>query len=224
MSRIHDMGGRLGYGPVQPTLDAAVFAQDWHARALAVTLAAGALGQWNLDMMRHARECLWPGDYMRFGYYEKWLAALADMLVAQGLVSTHELRTGQAQGSSPLAARCLSAAAVGPALARGAPTQRHTTGPSPWPVGARLRTQLPARNMRVAGGHTRLPAYLAGKTGRVLMQHGSHILPDSHAHGQGEAPEPLYTVVFDAAEVWGQPERAGDEITADLWHSYLAPE
>ena len=25
MSRIHDMGGRLGYGPVQPTLDAAVF-------------------------------------------------------------------------------------------------------------------------------------------------------------------------------------------------------
>jgi nitrile hydratase len=76
----------------------------------------------------------------------------------------------------------------------------------------------------VAGGHTRLPAYLAGKTGRVLMQHGSHILPDSHAHGQGEAPEPLYTVVFDAAEVWGQPERAGDEITADLWHSYLAPE
>lgn len=56
------------------------------------------------------------------------------------------------------------------------------------------------------------------------MHHGSHILPDSHAHGQGEAPEPLYTVVFDAAEVWGQPERAGDEITADVWHSYLAPE
>jgi hypothetical protein len=112
----------------------------------------------------------------------------------------------------------------GPALARGAPSLRSAKAASPWPVGTRVRTLLPARNTRVAGGHTRLPAYVAGKTGRILMQHGSHILPDSHAHGQGEAPEPLYTVVFDAADLWGQPERAGDEITADLWHSYLAPE
>ena len=224
MSRIHDMGGRLGYGPVQPQPSEAVFEQPWHTRALAVTLAAGALGQWNLDMMRHARECLWPADYMRFGYYEKWLAALADMLVAQGVVCAQELRTGQAMGESPLATRRLSAAAVGPALARGAPSLRSAKAASPWPVGTRVRTLLPARNTRVAGGHTRLPAYLAGKTGRILMQHGSHILPDSHAHGQGEAPEPLYTVVFDAADLWGQPERAGDEITADLWHSYLAPE
>ena len=177
------------------------------------SLAAGALGQWNLDMMRHARECLWPGDYMRFGYYEKWLAALADMLVAQGLVSTQELRTGQAQGPSPLAARRLSAAAVGPALARGAPTQRHTTGPSPWPVGARVRTLLPARNMRVAGGHTRLPSYASGQTATIIAHHGCHVFPDSNAHDLGENPQPIYAVAFKAADLWGKDHvQNGDEV------------
>ena len=27
----------------------------------------------------------------------------------------------------------------------------------------------------------------------------------------------------DAAELWGAPERAGDEVTCDLWQSYLEP-
>ena len=61
MSRLHDMGGRFGDGAVDPT-DDATFAKDWHARALALTLAAGALGQWNIDIGRHARERLSPGS------------------------------------------------------------------------------------------------------------------------------------------------------------------
>ena len=81
MSRLHDMGGRLGDGPLHPeAADAPVFAKDWHARALALTLASGALGQWTLDRSRHQRECLSPQDYMRFSYYEKWLSGLADIL------------------------------------------------------------------------------------------------------------------------------------------------
>ena len=45
MTRIHDMGGRFGDGPVTPDdADAQVFPQDWHARALALTLAAGLSG------------------------------------------------------------------------------------------------------------------------------------------------------------------------------------
>ena len=52
MTRIHDMGGRFGDGPVTPDdADAQVFPQDWHARALALTLAAGALGRWNIDAL-----------------------------------------------------------------------------------------------------------------------------------------------------------------------------
>ena len=57
-----------------------------------MTLAAGALGQWNIDMSRHARERLSPQDYARFSYYEKWISALADLLVETGVLSLDELR------------------------------------------------------------------------------------------------------------------------------------
>ena len=63
MTRIHDMGGRFGDGPVNPEFDEPVFKEDWHARALAVTLAAGQLGQWNIDISRHSRERLPAADY-----------------------------------------------------------------------------------------------------------------------------------------------------------------
>ena len=77
MSRVHDVGGRFGDGPVVPEAEEGKFHADWHPRALAVTLACGTLGLWNLDLSRHRREGLAPSDYVRFTYYEKWLAALA---------------------------------------------------------------------------------------------------------------------------------------------------
>lgn len=92
MTRVHDMGGRFGDGAVMPEPQGVPrFAADWHPRALAITVAAGALGQWNIDMSRRAREGLSPKDYARFSYYEKWIAALADLLVEKDLVSAEEL-------------------------------------------------------------------------------------------------------------------------------------
>ncbi len=222
MSRVHDMGGRFGDGPVHPEpADAPVFEEAWHGRALALTLAAGALGQWNLDVSRHARERLSPGDYARFSYYEKWLGGLATLLVEQGVVARDEL-AGAAPRASDLASRCLPAEHVPKVLSRGGPTLRD--GPAPrFAVGDAVRTRLPAGNQAVAGGHTRLPGYAAGQAGRVVLSHGCHVFPDANAHGLGERPEPLYTVVFDAGDLWGAPERAGDEVTCDLWESYLEP-
>jgi nitrile hydratase len=222
MSRIHDMGGRFGDGAVVPDPeDAPVFDQEWHARALALTLAAGALGQWNLDISRHARERLAPKDYSRFSYYEKWLAGLTDLLVERGVVTPAEL-VGAAPAPSDLTNRRLPAARVAGVLASGGPTNRPGTEPRFQP-GDRVQTRRRARNAHTPGGHTRLPSYAAGTTGTVILTHGCHILPDAHAHGQGESPEPLYTVAFAAADLWGQAEGAGDEVTCDLWESYLEP-
>ena len=53
-------------------------------------------------------------------------------------------------------------------------------------------------------GHTRLPRYARGKRGVIHRCHGIHVFPDTHAHGQGEQPQPLYSVRFDARELWGE--------------------
>ena len=222
MTRVHDMGGRFGDGPVQPEPEAEVFHDDWHARALAVTLAAGALKQWTIDTSRRARECLSPVDYARFSYYEKWISALADLLVEHDLVSRDELAGAPAAPSS-LAHKTLTAQRVPGALAAGDPTSRPCDGAPAFAAGDAVVTRRISENRLVDGGHTRLPRYAAGARGRVLRCHGCHVLPDSSAHGLGDSPEPLYTVVFPASELWANPEHPGDEVCLDLWQSYLAP-
>ncbi|MEP4197486.1 MAG: nitrile hydratase subunit beta [Aliishimia sp.] len=220
MTRVHDMGGRFGDGPVVPEPETPVFHADWHKRALAVTLAVGGLGQWNLDMSRHSREQLLPQDYTRFSYYEKWMSALADMLVKHGVVSRDELAGGQISPSD-LAERALQAGAVPAALAKGGPADRPSSMSPNFAVGSMVRTLKPASNRLMDGGHTRLPAYAAGAVGRVVLYHGTHILPDANAHGFGEAPEPLYAVAFAASELWAAPEHPRDEVVLDAWQSYL---
>lgn len=219
MTRIHDIGGRFGDGPVARDGDEPVFAAEWHRRTLGLTLAAGALGAWNLDASRHAREALRPEDYVRFSYYERWLAALADLLVARGVVTAAEL-AGDEPPRPVEASTPLRPADVAAALARGNPSLRDGA-PAAFERGDRVRTRLPARNALIPGGHTRLPAYAAGHTGRIFEHHGAHVLPDSNAHFLGEAPEPLYTVAFDAADLWGTAASDRDEVMLDLWESYL---
>ncbi|WP_146587633.1 nitrile hydratase subunit beta [Puniceibacterium confluentis] len=226
MSRVHDMGGRFGDGPVLPEPEGtAATPPVWHKRTLAITLACGALGAWPIDAARRARESLAPRDYMRFTYYEKWLAGLADLLVERGLVSRDELQ-GAASGTGKrpvqaLTPRALTADRVAPALARGGPATRDSDVKARFAPGDAVRTRRPAANRLVPGGHTRLPGYAAGACGRVLLCHGAHVLPDSNAHGLGERPEPLYAVVFAAAELWSDPESPSDEVVLDLWQSYL---
>ena len=56
---------------MRPEPDEPPFHAAWEARALAVTLAMGATGSWNIDMSRAARETL--PDYDELDYYRIWL-------------------------------------------------------------------------------------------------------------------------------------------------------
>ncbi len=224
MTRVHDMGGRFGDGPIHPERDdAPVFAEDWHARALAVTLASGFLGQWNIDVSRHARERLSPTDYTRFSYYEKWIAGLANLLVEQGVLTLDDLRGEGSDSPHDLMERRLKAEAVSAALSKGGPADRRSNVSVQFSIGQEVATVRPSANRLVDQGHTRLPHYAAGARGRILRLHGSHVLPDANAHGLGEAPEPLYAVAFAASELWAAPEHPGDDVVLDLWQSYLVP-
>ena len=216
------MGGRFGGGAIQPaSIKDKTFKETWHARALAVTLATGSLRQWNLDMSRHARECLPPKDYCEFSYYNKWISALANLLVARGVISSVEF-SDPIQKMHPLSSRKLLAVEVAKVLSKGAPTSRSVEDPPKFLVGQNVKTRR-AQNKFVSGGHTRLPKYAERSKGKIEICHGAHVFPDAHAHDLGEQPEHLYTVSFLASELWESPENPNDTLCVDIWESYMEP-
>jgi len=210
-----DLGGTTGHGPIENEPEGVVFHHAWEARTLALTLAAAAPGGWNIDMSRRARETL--PDYADLSYYEIWNAALQRLLVESDLVTATEIAAGHSLAEPEVGRRVLTADRVAAALARGGPADREPTGPARFDVGDRVRT----RAERV-DHHTRLPAYATGRTGIVERIHGAHVLPDTNAHGLGEQPEWLYTVVFDATDLWDDAA-AGQRVSVDAWESYLRP-
>ncbi len=210
-----DLGGTTGHGPIEYEPEGVVFHHVWEAKALALTLAAGAPGGWNIDMIRAARETL--PNYADQSYYETWTVALERLLAAGELVSADELATGHAFAPGDPSRRVLAAGQVAAVLARGGPASRPVDEPAKFDVGDRVLT----RAGRV-DHHTRLPGYVAGRVGTVERLHGAHVLPDANAHGLGEQPEWLYTVVFDAQELWDDA-RPGQRVSVDAWESYLSP-
>lgn len=223
MSRVHDMGGRFGDGPVDPS-EAPAFKAAWEARAHALTMASMPLGGWSIDARRHGRETLPPATYMAYSYYEKWIAGLADMLVAGGVLSREEIASGTPDGPRPdLAPRRVTAQMVAANAKRLAPYTREAAPAPLFGPGDAVVTLARPGNAHVPGGHTRLPGYAAGLRGRVVRLHGAHVFPDTEAHGLGEQPQPLYAVAFAAADLWAAPEHPRDEVIVDLWQSYLAP-
>lgn len=91
MNGAHDLGGMHGFGPIERETDEPLFHEEWERRCFALTLAMGAYGAWNLDMTRHARETMPPGEYLTTSYYEHWLHGLQQQLIEHGFVSQAEI-------------------------------------------------------------------------------------------------------------------------------------
>lgn len=222
MNGVHDMGGMQGYGPVQPEPNEPVFHADWERQALALTVAMGATGQWNIDQARSARESLPPARYLQNTYYQIWLDALENMMVARGLASRQEITQGHMTQAALATVKPLRRAAVDSVLAQGTSAERPVRQLARFQPGQRVR----ARNVHPLG-HTRLPRYVRGHVGTVVQVHGVHVLPDRHAAAQ-PAPgsndgEWLYGVVFEGAELWGPQADALVQVSVDAWESYLEP-
>lgn len=211
-----DLGGTLGHGPVVNEPEGEYFHAPWEARALALTVASGAPRRWNLDMSRRTRETL--ADYDRLSYYEIWIAALERLIVDRGLVSATELATGQADGPGDMDGRpVLTSDRVDAVLRAGGPTRRPVDTTPRFSIGQRVVTDASQRDH-----HTRLPRYVAGAHGTVVAVHGAHVFPDTNAHDLGERPQWLYTVVFDAADLWPE-DGTHHRVSIDAWESYLEP-
>lgn len=216
MNGPQDMGGFTGFGPVRPEANEPAFHSEWERRAFALNLAMGMTGSWNIDEARHAREQLDPLQYWSSSYYEYRQYGLERQLVARGLVTAEELATGRMSVPASAVKRVAKADLIPAILAKGGPASRPSNRPQRFRPGDQVR----ARNI-TPEGHTRLVRYARGKVGEIALVHGTHVLPDSSAHGLGDDPQWLYTVRFTAADLWGKD--TPDTVCIDLWEPYLEP-
>jgi nitrile hydratase subunit beta len=218
MDGAQDMGGVLGFGPVQPEPDEPVFHAEWERRAFALTLAMAMPGGWNIDMARFAREDRPHQDYLGKSYYQIWLAGLERLMLERNLIAADEIEAGRMLHPPRPVAKTLTTQDVAAVLHRGGPTDREASKPALFKAGDRVR----AKTINPPT-HTRLPRYVRGRIGLIERAHGAHVFPDSNAHGGGEHPQWLYTVTFDGREVWGDGAQPGLTISVDAWEPYLEP-
>lgn len=206
MDGVHDLGGQQGFGPVVIEHDEPPFHSPWERTARAITFAAVAQApNPSTSKFRHAIERMDPGHYLTSSYYEHWVTAAATLAVEAGLVTREELEE-RAGGSFPLA---------GPEQAG------EIEVPQAHAARFRIGDEVRVRNMH-RPGHTRCPGYVRGKRGTVTRADGEWNIPDVEAHSPARVPEMLYSVRFEADELWsdGQP---GVSVNVDLWDSYLEP-
>ncbi len=206
-----DLGGRPNHDAIINEPEGEPFHAPWEARAMALTLAMGATGSWNIDMSRAARETL--PDYAELDYWRIWLAALEKMLVERGLAERGEIASGEMRQPAATIKRVLHAEDVAAVLARGAPTLRTVQAPARFGIGARVRIRADRPNH-----HTRLPGYARGRLATIERIHGFHVFADAHALGLGEQPHWLYCVVLD-----GPADQPDVGVSFDAWEPYLEP-
>ena len=176
--------------------------------------AIGVFRAWTIDTSRYAIESLAPAIYLTRSYYEKWFLRNQNLLIERGLIDVdeiaagHALRPGKKHGPFTLA----DVERV---------TRRGWSGrPAPAPARFKIGDQVRAKNIHPKT-HTRLPRYARGHVGVVERLHGAHVFPDSVVAGKGEDPQWLYTVRFDAQELWGAEADPTVKVSIEAFEPYL---
>lgn len=216
MNGVHDMGGTHGLAPLVIERNEPVFHESWEARMFALSNAIGAWRRWNIDASRQQQERIPAADYLRASYYERWLSALIENAIRHGLVTREEVESCHPASGAPKLTPPLQASMVVEARRRGSSTARSVERQPRYRLGDAVRT----RNIHPPA-HTRLPRYARDKQGIIIALHGAHVFPDTNAQFNGENPQPLYTVKFEARALWGDAASPRDNVCLDLWEDYL---
>jgi hypothetical protein len=80
VSRIHDVGGMHGFGPLAIEDDEPPFHHEWEARVFAINRFLLRAGRYTLDEFRAAIERLPPAAYLAASYYQRWLYAIETLV------------------------------------------------------------------------------------------------------------------------------------------------
>jgi nitrile hydratase subunit beta len=225
MNGVHDMGGMHGFGPMQREDNEPVFHELWEGRVYGIARAVRSLEPFGPGGFRFAIESLTPAQYLASSYYERWLLALEKALVQKGILTEEELEartqlfrenpdTNVPRREAPeLAERIMQMVYASQPLNR-------DIGVEPrYAVGGAVK----ARNINPSG-HTRLPRYVRGKRGIIARFYGVHDFPDVLPDGSTGPPQPIYSVRFEARELWGEDAESNQSLYIDMWESYLEPD
>jgi len=219
-----DLGGLRGLGPVDVEPDEPVFHADWERRMFGIAMTIGGHRLYSLDEFRHAIESMHPTAYVNAPYYGRWLWGVERLLVERGVLSEDELdaRTRAVaehpEAPPPRREDPEFADAIVRAAYEGASSRREIDAPRRFAVGDRVVARGSGTD-----GHTRLPTYARGRTGIVVHCHDAFVLPDSNSRREGENPQWLYGVRFEAGDIWGADAHGRAPIFLDLWECYLEP-
>ncbi|MDE2793610.1 MAG: nitrile hydratase subunit beta [Gemmatimonadota bacterium] len=214
MNGIHDMGGMDGFGPVEREENEPVFHHHWEGRVYALNRAVRRWGRGrDWPGFRFVLENISPADYLRMSYYERWFHMIVNWLSGSGLVSEHELASGRPD-----------AGVRTPEILPRADTSSLGFGRLDVAVAARFRPndRVRARNLHPVA-HNRQPRYVRGRVGTVVEDYGVYALQDSDGVGRQpcDLPQHVYSVRFEARELWGDRAAARDAVYVDLWEEYL---
>ncbi len=218
MNGVHDLGGMHGFGPVVREQNEPVFHSDWEKRVFGMTLTAMGRRVYNVDEFRRAIERMPPARYLGATYYEKWLYALESLLVEKGVATREEIAGGHA--AAPTAAKATGLLDGGGGVESFDSSAVKLRFDKSFKPSFKVGDRVVARNFNPEH-HTRLPRYARGKRGVIRYDQGVFVFPDTHAHGQGGKPQHVYTVAFDAKELWGADHNERAPVYLDCWEDYL---
>jgi len=211
------MGGMHGFGVVVTPGSDAVSHEEWELRVFALSTLVGT-ERLGAGSGRAIREEMDPAEYLRAGYYERWLWSTEERLLRSGTMGEGEvdgwiarLRAGESvprREDPDAAARSVEATSAAAGLAP-APDARFSPGHA-----VRVRRMRPA-------GHTRCPRYARGATGIVEAVRGLDAFPDIGPYAGPD--EPVYAVAFSSDELFGPSPEGRWTVLLDLFDSYLEP-
>jgi nitrile hydratase len=205
------MGGMHGFGPVEPEPDEPVFHEPWEARVLGMSLVTGVAGL-TRGSGRPRIEAMPPAEYLAASYYARWAYSLEAGLVQTGTLTRAEIDARAASGeTTPIRSEATSPDLV-------ALIPRFLNSPQPTSGTPKAGRYAPGDRVTVRRmapeRHHRCPRYLRGVTGEVAA------VPGAWPHPGDKEPEPIYTVRFANADLWGADAEPGT-LSVDLWERYL---
>lgn len=213
----HDLGGRQGFGPVAVDEPEVAFHHEWEGRMWGLSRSSG-VSDWTIDWWRHVRELIAPADYLERPYFDSWAQTDLAAYIDSGVITLDEVVSGKSATPSQDVPRVIDkAGAIALNASDATRYDRDIATPPAFDVGDAVRTRA-----RSVPGHTRLPAYVRGHRGLVHAHHGAHLIPDEGAKGR-EVAGHLYSVVFEAGDLWKDAGGRRDRVFLDLWECYLDP-